>query len=251
MSFISKNRREIYLMLCSMVLSVVLGSITLELYFFEKYWHGNNTQFNSELGWSPIPSSSIIEKGKKYSTNSMGFRSESIDFKKKHILMLGDSVTWGRGVNDSEIVSFYLNQKLKNAQVLNLGVSGYGPDQSFLRLKKHVGKLNPEWIILVIYSGNDLNDISSNIAYGKSKPFFLKDNPLPNLGLDKNNKRFKLLETKLSPYSCPNIISRSFILSLPMFYNLAYSACDIRRHESGVLIDELFSFLIQEVKKNR
>ena len=140
-----------------------------------KEWHDPNTQFDSELGWSPIPSRHIRNEWGVISSNSFGFRSKEMDPKKKHIVLLGDSVTWGYGVGDEETVSYFLEERLKdlNYQVDNLGVSGYGLDQYYLYLKRHIAQIpNVEKVILIICTYTDIYDTQNNTSYGKRKPLF-------------------------------------------------------------------------------
>jgi hypothetical protein len=70
-------------------------------------------------------------------------RSNAIDFSKGHILLVGDSVTFGLGVNNNETISHYLEKINNEHQVLNLGVPGYGNGKYFLNLKRNIDQLNP------------------------------------------------------------------------------------------------------------
>lgn len=140
-----------------------------------KEWHDPNTKFDSELGWSPILSRCINSEWGMISSNSYGFRSKEILPDKKHIILLGDSVTWGYGVGDEETAAYFLEERLKdlNYQVDNLGVSGYGLDQYYLYLKRHIARIpKVEKVILIICTINDTWDTQLNTAYGKRKPLF-------------------------------------------------------------------------------
>ena len=103
-------------------------------------------------------------------------RSEEVYSSKGHILVVGDSVAFGLGVNNDETVSYYLgkeeNISALEYQVLNLGVSGWGIGQYYLNLKKHIENLNPKMIVLIIYVTNDLDDTRKDHHYGISKPMF-------------------------------------------------------------------------------
>lgn len=184
-------------------ISLIIG-IMIEVYFFRPVhndvsWHDPNTKFDSELGWKPIPSRSIIAFGdKKVSSNSIGFRSPEIDGSKEHILVVGDSVAWGYGVSDDETVCSYLQNLIgsdhRNFQVLNLGVSGYGVDQYWLYLQKNINKTNPRVIIVIFCDNNDLYETGRNSAWEKSKPLFtVKHNVLKNI----NKHIFKYSRTNL------------------------------------------------------
>ena len=70
--------------------------------------------FHKDLGWYNRPNSSVISGGKTYSINSSGFRSNNVNSSQKHILILGDSVVYGQGVEDDETISHNLNKILKD-----------------------------------------------------------------------------------------------------------------------------------------
>ncbi len=130
----------------------------------------------SEEGYSLLPD----QKEKHYSLykdyivyytiNSQGIRSireYAIDKSKstKRIFVLGDSLAFGIGVNDNETLPSRLEQKLNNSlntntyyEVLNLGVTGYTFDNSYVRFKKYIS-LKPDIIIFVIAGVNDFLDI--------------------------------------------------------------------------------------------
>ncbi len=166
------------------------------------------TQFDSEIGWVPIPNRiSIISTNQHITTNQQGFRSEEIDPSKRNILILGDSLIFGYGVDDDETISYYLEKTLKerhydNVQVLNMGVPGYGIDQYYLFLKRYVNQTNPLLIILNLFAGNDIQDTIHDHAYGKSKPLYRW----------KNNK-LQLANTPLSKNSCMSYLSSSWLFT--------------------------------------
>jgi len=201
-----KRKKEILLALISFLLSSIGILILIESYFLNS---SNNKfpfvceicRFHPQLGWETIPSKSVSKKKITYTTNSLGMRSEEVDFKKGHILLVGDSVTFGLGVNNDETVSHYLQKKHKQYQFLNLGVPGYGIGQYFLNLKRHIDNLNPKLIILIIYTSNDLEETRKDTRYGISKPFFIYQ-----------EGDLVYLNPNISKYSCSNIYSRSRIL---------------------------------------
>jgi lysophospholipase L1-like esterase len=86
------------------------------------------------------------------------------------ILMLGDSFTMGKGVQDDETFSSILEESLKSkklkikgktVQVLNAGVNSYAPIISFLQLKKQLWKLEPDLVVLNL----DMSDLIQELAY--------------------------------------------------------------------------------------
>jgi hypothetical protein len=102
---------------------------------------GPAVTFDSELGWAPKPFyRARIDRVGMVTTNSLGFRSSELDSHRDKIVILGDSVAWGYGVDDTETLSSRLQDKLsgRRLQVVNMAVAGYGPDQEYLWLKRNV-----------------------------------------------------------------------------------------------------------------
>ncbi len=113
--------------------------------------------FNQELGEIPVPN----QKGRQrhpgaydftYQNNSLGFR-DNREFGPKQpnefrLLLLGDSFTYGLGVNDDQTFGHRLEQGLRRhnleATVINAGNPGHGTDYE-LKLFQSVGaKLQPD-----------------------------------------------------------------------------------------------------------
>lgn len=103
----------------------------------------------------------------RYSTNIKGERdvpSSAYESGAPKVLIVGDSFTFGLGVNDEETFSYLLQQKTSQHQVINAGVPGYSPEQAALRAI-HLARLyQPEVIGFVLYLGNDLIDIGHEFA---------------------------------------------------------------------------------------
>jgi hypothetical protein len=199
-----KNKKELALALTATFLASLLGLILIEGY----YWKSGYTslvceicQFHPQLGWETIPGKAVSNGKITYTTNAVGMRSEEVDSSRGHILMVGDSVTFGLGVNNNETVSHYLGKEKKIAslgyQVLNIGVPGYGIGQYYLNLKRHIEKLDIKLIVLTLYTANDLDETRKDNRYGISKPWFsYQDGVLTNLNQN------------ISQYSCLNLHSR-------------------------------------------
>ncbi|HTZ11653.1 MAG TPA: SGNH/GDSL hydrolase family protein [Candidatus Margulisiibacteriota bacterium] len=194
----------IFSTLISTVAMVLAAEIILNFNYAQNNWHDPNTQFDPQLGWSPIPNKRIRHNWGNISSNSLGFRSREIDPQKNQVIILGDSVAWGSGVDDNQTLSYYLEDKLQsyNCQVSNLAVSGYGIDQEYLFLKRHIGNfINLKLVVLVICAKNDLSDTGTNTSYRKRKPLYvLRDGHL------------MLTSTPIRKYCLRNLLSRSSLL---------------------------------------
>ncbi len=191
--------------------------------------------YDEELGWSNFPSKVIVKKKITYTTNSDGLRGEEADPAKGKILIVGDSIIYGLGVQDNETATYYLDQKLPDFQVLNLGVGGYGIGQYYLRLKKFIGELRPKLVGVVICTGNDIRNTQSNVSYGYSKPLFKIE-----------NGKLKTVEPRISRFSCPNLFSTSWFLQKNPFAKLREKYCSIENIPPAQ-IKELIMRLLAEI----
>ena len=89
-------------------------------------------QFDPVLGWVPKNNFQTKDEFGTLTFNSFGIRSKkeysTVKSKKKRIVVVGDSFTYGECVGDNETYSAYLEQLLSGTEVLNFGVHGYGLD---------------------------------------------------------------------------------------------------------------------------
>jgi len=113
-------------------------------------------RFDSEIGWSYIPNKSSTHN-KEYEIKPVyfdenGIRVASPDFElnysKPSILFIGGSYTMGHGLTYEESFVGKLDMsKGMPYQVVNLGVQGYGSDQTLIALKKYLTKFNTEIVV--------------------------------------------------------------------------------------------------------
>lgn len=133
-------------------------------------------QPDEELGFKHTPNFSEIMKTGEFainiSINNYSLRGQNFDFEKrnKRILFLGDSFTFGFGVEAEESFPFLLkemlNKKGLNYEVINAGVMGYGNDQEAKYLELNGLKFFPDVLVLGFFADNDLSDNAdySNIS---------------------------------------------------------------------------------------
>ena len=98
----------------------------------------------------------------KYTTNADGFRARPWPKQSDshRILFVGDSVTFGLGVNDEQIFSRAVEQQLvktgvSNAQTRNISLFAYSPSQELAVLRDYGLKFKPDIVVLQLYM-NDL-----------------------------------------------------------------------------------------------
>jgi lysophospholipase L1-like esterase len=112
--------------------------------------------------------------------NNVGLRGRDIQIKKSperyRILMLGDSFTMGKGVEDNQTFSALLEESLnqrkvtdngKTIEVLNAGVDSYAPILSFIQLTRDLEPLDPDIVVLNV----DVSDLVQETVYRKQAIF--------------------------------------------------------------------------------
>lgn len=167
------------LLLCEILLRVFYpqGKQSVETAFF--------IQYDPELGWVNKPQSdglfrSPFPEAKPFQVkiNRNGFRGIEHTVKKpegsKRLIAIGDSVTFGYGVNGSEVFTSHLAERLYGSyEVLNGGVVGYGSDQELILLEREALKYSPDIVLVGFSTGNDLFDTMSAVRFRYPKPFFI------------------------------------------------------------------------------
>src|SRR4029079_11161943 len=89
-------------------------------------------KFDPLLGWTLRENLRDVAVSEfKVSSNSQGVRGVreyAIPGPASRVLMIGDSYTFGEGVNDAEAFGAML-ERLSHREVVNLAIHGYGTDQ--------------------------------------------------------------------------------------------------------------------------
>ena len=86
------------------------------------------------------------------STNTMGFRSPELaePKSKPRILCIGDSVTFGWGVDDSETYPALLQKRLPNTEVINVGVPALKPEHVLRYVNIFIDTVQPDLVLLAM-----------------------------------------------------------------------------------------------------
>lgn len=240
MQFSKVQKNNIQLALVVSITTLAFCIFLIDFYFLnqkKKNWVCEICQFDPALGWDNLPNEKKTDGNLTYTSNSLGFRSEEIDQSKEHILIIGDSVAFGHGVNDNETVSHFLQQKISKYQVLNLAVIGYSIDQYYLKLKKEIHRTKPKYIIPIIFSGNDWVETIQNNMWEVAKPFFkLKDDQLI------------LDNPELSIFQCMNYFNRSWFFSKFNHSFLKHRLCRFEKHNE-IEGKKVIAMLLGKIKK--
>lgn len=114
--------------------------------------------------------------------NKNGFRDE-IDWEdrviksKRKILILGDSVCFGFGLDFKDTVGEQLEKMLgDNFIVLNMSVVGYSTDQELILFEREGIRYNPEFVVFCLWV-NDIAGVmdSEPLENGRGKPVFINN----------------------------------------------------------------------------
>lgn len=140
--------------------------------------------------------------------NTQGNRGQLVSGKKtgqRRILFLGDSNTFGYGVEENQRFSNIVTTRLGSGfEAVNMGVFGYSTDQQALQLESRGGDFRPDAVILAISAG-DLSEVMTSVSGGAAKPYFrffgdrlmVQNTPVPekspymkSISLGSRTKRF-------------------------------------------------------------
>lgn len=166
---------------------------------------GTRLMYDPHLGWVTRPGHKSADG--LYAYNSLGARTNpaapvelpSVPVPSTlRIVLVGDSYTHGDEVAFENTWGHLLQEKLKEsgieAEVINLGVGGYGIDQAYLRWLDRGADLSPSVVIL----GLQMENVERNMNL--LKPLYQ-----PNTGLPFSKPRFILGDGELRLVNSPTL----------------------------------------------
>ena len=151
--------------------------------------------YSEDYGWAPRPGARAVERGALSEINAAGYRGPLVAARpgpRRRVALVGDSTAFGYGVRDEETYARLL-EPAAGVEVVNLGVEGFGPDQSLLRLEREGLPLEPAEVLMSFCVENDFADASL--------PVFLYDgrHPKPWFTLDGEGLALHAAHLRLSP----------------------------------------------------
>ncbi len=145
------------------------------------FWQSEGAfwQYDPEVGWGHRPGVDDVITSDEFShrvrINSAGWRDRERAVEKQpgifRIAVLGDSFTFGAGIEDDQLYTAQLEALLKGVEVLNFGLSGTATDQQLLILRRDVLEYRPD-MVLVMLCRNDFDGILTDTQFFYPKPFF-------------------------------------------------------------------------------
>ena len=156
------------------LLTLLLLEVGLRLFAGSLFGHGAETRGMVEEAAggtvTPVPGyrGAMTVQGRECTIriSSSGLRGPDLPPRvagEKRVLVLGDSMTFGSGVEDDETFCAALERKLSKAgdppvRVLNAGVPAYGVREMAMRFARLDPELEPDAIVACVYIGNDFED---------------------------------------------------------------------------------------------
>ena len=149
--------------------------------------------YDAQLGWKLKPYWSgkhhHYDYDVTYNINREGFRGSYVRPEDVDFSVIGDSFSFGLGVNDDETFTALLNSNDGiNQTFRNYSIPGYSTDQQLLLLNSLKDEIDSD-VILVVYLGNDIFDNMRGypLQAEHAKPYFelsndklvLKNTPVP------------------------------------------------------------------------
>jgi len=108
--------------------------------------------------------------------NNLGFRGPNTTFakQKRRAVFIGDSFTFGWGVEETETWVHHLQTEFPDWELLNLGKGGTHPGDHVQLARKVLPLLKPDLVVVGVLQGNDLHQLMRIIAYerGERTPLF-------------------------------------------------------------------------------
>ncbi len=136
---------------------------------------GSFFQFDPQLGWAGIPNLDArfckVDFDVHVQHDANGYRmkqSRELPFGTPVVAFLGDSFTWGWGVEDGQVLTDVVQTCAGSTlDVKNFGVNAYGTLQESLLLKKLLSEgLKPSVVVVLFFQ----NDFSDTVGPDKKRP---------------------------------------------------------------------------------
>jgi hypothetical protein len=175
------------------VLILLVAAETVSRITYDPENLGSVICFDPVLGWSLRPNVSYRsvdhQTGLDYliKTNSLGLRDREFPRDelagRRRILLIGDSVTFGTGVDADWRFSDFMQRALgDDVTVINAGVPGWGNDQELLYYETTACKFKPDIVVLTFTMVNDV--VNNALAH-----LFLGTASKPRFGVDSGSLR--------------------------------------------------------------
>jgi len=149
-------------------------------------------QIDNKTVYSLIPNKTTHLKYNNYDyivkTNSLGFNSPEIDLDTKavnerRILIIGDAFSMPEAMEYQYSYPALLEKKLRTKypeleiNIINAGVTGYGPNEEYAQLNKYINTIEPDIVINQLFI-NEFDEINYSAKYRREGIGFKKEKSL-------------------------------------------------------------------------
>ena len=135
---------------------------------------------DAQTGWSNAPNlvtTRVNAAGEQWSirTDQNGQRLFAQNPRSRHkLLILGDSLSFGEGVNVEDRFDVKMLSSLPDARVINTGTMGFGTDQEYVAFRNWKHLLESGDIVLIVLNQSDYFDVLRRHFGGRAKPYVEK-----------------------------------------------------------------------------
>ncbi len=151
----------------------VLGEVVLRVVSPTEYMYPRY-KFSPEYGITLFANTSMVHvsPGKfkyRYGVNELGYRGPATEvadhYDRPNVLLLGDSYTFGMGVDDGEEYAIHLQHALADrANVINLGTPGWGLTQQVRRYLELGRRYQPAAVVLQFCANDPSDNFANRVA---------------------------------------------------------------------------------------
>ena len=175
-----------------------------------------------EFGW--VPTANLDQEGSdpdragkhRFSSDGRGFRSPALapGFAGRKVVLLGDSMIWGLGVDQQRIAGTLLQARLGAGQKVIVAASpGWSTDQQYLFFTRKVLPLKPHTVVWFVTASNDVihnmtRQATSGVLYAKPRFELDAAGQLKLIPVDPDAPRIRMGESVKDQTSELNLFSK-------------------------------------------
>jgi lysophospholipase L1-like esterase len=180
----SSGRANVLVLVFTLAFLLVAAEAVLRVTYHPENL-GTVIRYDPDLGWSLQPNATLISNDTqrdlhyRMDINAVGLREGEVRVAKpkgrKRVLIIGDSIAFGSGVEANERFSDLLKHELPgDVEVINAGVPGWGNDQELLFYERDLRRLKPDIVVLEFTGNNDVinNELRGPLIEEGAKPRF-------------------------------------------------------------------------------